>query len=148
MKITRISSPSLAELATKVVRLGRELEQMAHAVGLDCGSPTGAPVRAMLQGLAARSAFGSQDVMGLAALGSLIASELATEVTDTRREFFPTYQDEHFEDGEVRECPVYSTRGQDLLRLHSIVTEFIKAREAVLDRVAAERALSDLLGRE
>jgi hypothetical protein len=99
----------------------------------------------MLRRLAAGSAFGSQDAMGLEALGTLIASELATEVVGSRREFFPTYRDEHFEDGEVRECAVYSTRGQDLLRLQSIVTAFVEAREAVLDRVAAERAPRDLL---
>jgi hypothetical protein len=146
MKIKEISSPSLADLATEAVRLGRQLERMAHAVGQDGGSLAAAPMCAMLRRLAKRATFDPLDCAALEALGTLIASELATEVVGSRREFFPTYQDKHFEDGEVREFAAYSTRAQDLLRLHSIVTAFVEARETVLVRVAAERALRDLLG--
>jgi hypothetical protein len=146
MKITEMPSPTIADLATEAIRQGRKLERTARVVGLASGSTAAAPVCAMLRRPAAGSAFGSQDAMGLEALGTVIASELATEVVGRRRKFFPTYRDGHFEDGQVRECPVYSARGQDLLRLQSIVTAFVEAREAVLDRVAAERALRDLLG--
>jgi hypothetical protein len=145
MKITEMSSPSLADLATEAVRLGRELERKAHAVGLDSGRRDPARVSAMLRRLAARTTFDPLDDAALEALGSVLEAELSIEVVGSRREFFPTYQDEHFEDGEVRERSVYSPRGQDLLRLQGSVTAFVEAREAVLDRAAAERALRDLL---
>jgi hypothetical protein len=38
MKITEMSSPTIADLATEAVRLGRELERMADAVGLAAGA--------------------------------------------------------------------------------------------------------------
>jgi hypothetical protein len=145
MKITEIPSPPPADLATEAVRLGRELERMANAVGLNGGSRDAAPVSAMLRRLAARAAFDPLDGAALEALGSFLEAELAMEIVGSRREFLPTYRDEHFEDGEVLECRVYSPRGQELLRLQSIVTAFVEAREAVLDRAAAERALRDLL---
>jgi len=47
--------------------------------------------------------------------------------------------------GEVRDCPVYSKRGEALLSVQRTFTRFLEARAQTLDRVAAERALLRLL---
>jgi hypothetical protein len=147
MKASQVSTPSLAELATNAIRLGRELDRMAHAVGLDGGGRALAPMSDTLRRLAAREAFDPQDERGLEALQNVVAAELVVETVGTERQFFPTYQDEHGEDGEVRECPVHTARGHELLHLQRTLVAFLAARVAVLDRVAAQRALRDLLAR-
>jgi hypothetical protein len=145
MHTTQVSTPSLVELATQAVRLGREVGRMAHAVELDGGTRAPGSVSATLRRLAARDAFDPQDGMAMDAISTILTSELAAETVGTERQFFPTHYDEHGSDGEVRDCPVYSPRGQELLRLQRALEAFAAAREAVLDRVAAERALRDLL---
>jgi hypothetical protein len=78
---------------------------MAHAAGLHGGSRDAAPVSAMVRLLVARAALDPLYDAALEALGSVLETELATGVVGSRREFLPTYRDEHFVDGEVRGVP-------------------------------------------
>lgn len=56
-----------------------------------------------------------------------------------------TRYDNDSQHGEVREIPVYSPRGETLLRLQETLNSFVAARDAALDRIAADRALMQLM---
>lgn len=145
MKHAQIPTPSLDELATTAVRLGRALAELARAVSLGAESPDVAAVGEMLRRLAARTPFDPGDAEGLEALREILEAELETEVVRVERQFVETRFDAYGQHGELRDCPVYSQRGQDLLAVQTALTAFIAARDATLDRVAAQCALRELL---
>jgi hypothetical protein len=144
MKNTPIQEPSLDELAAKAVRLGRELEGMAHAVYLGGNTRDFGFVSRTLRRLAERDPFDQRDEQSLGALRGILNADLASEAVGMERRFFETRHDEFGQDGEIRECPVYSARGQEILAILKTFQAFLAARDATLDRVAAERALRQL----
>lgn len=145
MKNTHIHEPSLDELAAKAVRLGRELEAMAHANYLGGNAHDFGFVSRTLRRLAERNPFDPRDEQSLGALRGILDADLASEVTGVERRLFETRHDEFGQDGEIRECPVYSERGQAILAIMKVYQAFVLARDTTLDRVAAERALMQLL---
>lgn len=145
MKNIQIHEPSLDELAATAVRLGRELEAMAHAVYLGGNARDFGFVSRTLRRLAERNSFDPRDEQSLGALRGILDADLASEVTGMERRFFETRHDEFGQDGEIQECPVYSERGEAILAIQKTYQAFLTARAATLDRVAAERALRQLL---
>lgn len=145
MKPTQIPEPSLEELAAKAVRLGRELEEMAHAIYLGGSSKDFGSVSRTLRRLAERDPFAAHDEQSLDAFRGILDADLTSEVVGMERRFCETRYDEFGQDGEVRECPLYTERGKKLLAVLKTFEAFIVARNATLDRVAAERALRRLL---
>ncbi|MEE4211031.1 MAG: hypothetical protein V2I43_17410 [Parvularcula sp.] len=145
MKFTHSHEPSLDELAATTVRLGRELEAMAHAVYLGGNSKDFGFVSRTLRRLAERNPFDPRDEQSMGALRGILDADLASEITGVERQFFEIRYDELGQHGEIRECPVYSDRGREILAILETFNAFVLARDATLDRVAAERALRELL---
>lgn len=145
MKTMQTIGQSIEELAETAVRLGRELQQAAHDAYLGGSSREAGFVDRTLRRLAERDPFDARDEAGLHNLRGIIETDLQSEVTGTERRFFETHYDEQGQHGEVRDCPVYSARGEELLRVREMYAAFVVAREATLDRIAAERAVLRLL---
>lgn len=137
--------PSLDDLATTTVQLGRELERSARAVSLGGDSWTHGFVGRTLRHLAERDPFDLRHAASLEVLKEVMEADLASEALRTERRFIETRLDRDGQHGEVRDCPVYSERGQELLDVQRTLQRFIAAYEATLDRIAAERALRRLL---
>ncbi|SDY37278.1 hypothetical protein [Citreimonas salinaria] len=145
MKMTQNTECSIEELAAEVVRLGRELERAAHAVCLGGNSRDVGYASRTLRRLAERDPFDAGNKASIEAIAGIIQADLRSEVRGVERRFFETYYDDLGQHGEVRECPIYSDRGEKLLALQNIFARFMESRAATLDRVAAERAVMRLL---
>ncbi|MRX50289.1 hypothetical protein GI374_07475 [Paracoccus sp. S-4012] len=145
MTITPATAPSLDELATEAVRLGRELSAMAHAVYVGGNIRDFGFAKRTLCRLAERDPFDVRDADSFEVLRGIVETDLGREIVTRERRFVETHYDADGQQGEVRDIPVYSPRGEALLRLQETLHGFLLARDATLDRVAAERALTRLL---
>lgn len=145
MKIKQTTELRLDELAASAVRLGRELERQAHAVTLGGNSREYGFVTRTLRRLSDRDPFDPRDDVALEALESIIEADLRSEVRGSEHRFFETHSDEFGQHGEVRDCPIYGDRGEQLLVVQRMFKRFMKARTETLDRIAAERAVTRLL---
>lgn len=145
MKMKQTTELSLDELAATAVRLGRELEREAQAVTLGGDSREYGFVTRTLRRLSDRDPFDPRDDFALAALEGIIEADLRSEVKGSEHRFFETHYDEFGQHGEVRDCPIYGERGEQLLAVQRTFKRFIKARAEALDRIAGERAVIRLL---
>lgn len=145
MNTTRMPGDTLDDMATATIRLGREFQQAAHSVCLGGNSRDFGFVDRTLRRLAERDPFDPRDDASLEAVRGILENDLRSEVEGSERRFFETHYDAMGQHGEVRECPVYSNRGEVLLSVQKVFDRFIAARAQTLDRVAAERALLRLL---
>lgn len=138
-------SIDLDDLAAEAVRLGRELANMARDLSLGERALDASFVSRCLARLRDRVPFDPRDEGGLAAVGAMLERDLAGEIVGTERRFVETRYDEHGPDGEVRDVPVFSDRGQQLVHLQETFRRFSETRHAVLDRLAAHRALMAMM---
>lgn len=145
MNTTRMHGDTLDELAAAAIRLGREFQQAAHSVCLGGTSRDFGYVGRSLRRLAERNPFDPRDDASLEAVRGILEIDLQSEVVGSERRFFETHYDAMGQHGELRDCPVYSKRGEALLSVQQIFDRFVEARAQTLDRVAAERALLRLL---
>ena len=145
MKFVQTKDRSLTSLAEEAVRSGREFEHAAHEVRLGGNATDFAFVKRSLRRLAERDPFDPRDEASLEALSGILEADLAREVTGTEQRFFETRFDELGQHGELRDVPLYTERGQHLLRVRRLLSTFLKARAAALDAIAAETALQRLL---
>jgi hypothetical protein len=145
MKFRQIPPQGLDDLAATAVRLGRELGEMAAAASLGGSSHENGFVSRTLRRVAARDPFDLRDEASLDALRGIIAADLASEERGTEWQLVETRCDADGLHCEPRECRLYSARGEDLLRVQTTFEQFLAARNATLDRAAAERALLRLL---
>lgn len=146
MKTVEIREPSLDELAATAVRRGRELAKKAHDVYLGGNARDFAIVDRALSHLARREPFDPRVANSLDALTGILEGDMASEVVGTERQFVETGCDVDGVYGEVHERSIYSERGMALLELKQTLEDFVEARDATLDRVAAENILSRLMG--
>ncbi|MFU8862455.1 MAG: hypothetical protein ACNA7O_00975 [Rhodobacterales bacterium] len=135
----------LDDLAAITVRLGRELGQMVAAVCLGENSAENGFVNRTLRRVTARDPFDPRDDASLEALRGIIAADLVHEERGTEWQLFETYCDADGPCCEPRAFVIYSEHGESLLRVQSTFEQFLSARNATLDRVAAERALLRLM---
>ena len=143
-----IPTPSLADLAAWAVEAGREAAAIAHEVGAGTNLSECRRVAAQLEALADRRPFEACDDALVAAL-SAIARDLEREREGTRRAVVDCDHDEHGTRYDVLgEVPAFSPRGERLLEAQRLLEECRALRDRVLDRVAAERAVSGPLAGE
>ena len=135
----------LEDLAATTIQLGRELERSARAVSLGGSSKDHGFVDRTLRHLADRDPFDRRQDASLEALRGIMEADLVSEVLHIERRFIETRFDADGQHGEVRDCPVYSDRGEELQAVQKTFLRFIAARDTTLDRIAAERALRRLL---
>ena len=141
MNMTKTTTLSLDELAAEAVRLGRELERAAHAVLLGGNGRDVGHASRTLRRLAERDPFDPRDDVSLHALEGMVQADLKSEIRGYERRFVETHYDDLGQHGEVRDFPIYSERGEELLAVQSTLVRFMDARSATLDRIAAERAV-------
>ena len=135
-------APSLADLA---VEAGREAAIIAHEVGAGTSPSECRRVASQLEALADRRPFEACDDALVAALGA-IAGDLERECEGTRRAVVDHDHDEHGARYDVLgEVPAHTPRGGRLLEARRLLEEYWSLRDWVLDRAAAERAVSGLL---
>lgn len=145
MNIMQTPPQGLDDLAAIAVRLGRELGQIAAAASLGAGGNENGFVTRTLRRVAARDPFDPRDDASIEGLRDIIAADLASEERGTELQYFETHCDADGPHCEPRECILYSERGENLLRVQSTFERFLAARNATLDRAAAERALLRLM---
>lgn len=145
MNIRQTPPRGLDDLAAITVRLGRELGQMAAAASLGGSSNENGFVNRTLRRVAARDTFDPRDDASLEALRGIIAADLSSEERGTEWQLFETHCDADGPCCEPRACVLYSDRGESLLRVQRTFQRFLAARNATLDRVAAERTLLRLM---
>lgn len=146
MKTNKQTPPlGIEELAAIAVGLGRELGEMAQAASLGGSSHENGFVNRTLRRVAARDPFDPRDDAALESLRGIIASDLNSEERGTEWQLFEAHCDADGPCCEPRACVLYSERGERLLRVQSTFERFLAARNATLDRVAAERTLLRLM---
>ncbi len=118
---------------------------MTHAVYAGGNSRDSGFVARALRRIGEREAFEVRDDASLEALRGILEPDLSSETVGQERRFVETRHDADGQHGEIRDCPVYSERGQELLLVRDTLTRFIAARDATLDRIVAERAVLRLL---
>jgi hypothetical protein len=146
MTTSTVYGPGLEDLALDTIRLGRDLVRAASVADLGAGNPKFEEMSQVLLRLADRNPFRPADDHFLRALRVVLEAEVAREVIGTER--LVSNADDMLP-GEFllpRERPIYSERGQSLVQILDIFDRFMAAREAALDRAAAERAIAGLLG--
>ena len=102
---------TLQSLAGETVRLGRDLEQEAHAVNAGGTALDFGFVSRSLRQLGERQPFYERDDALFASLIGILDKNLAKEVVGTERRPIETHYDEMGQSYEVREVPVYTERG-------------------------------------
>ena len=145
MKSHHDNTVSLEEHAAAAVRLGRELSQMAAALYAGGNTHDHTFVKRTLQRLGEREPFDPRDDASLQALPGIIDADLKSEIAGYEGVFVETHFDEHGQHGEVRDVPRYTERGQKLVQLAETLSQFVSARNAVIDQIAAERAILRML---
>lgn len=145
MNINDPSEIGLEELAETTIRLGRELQAFAKAVEVGANSSEVGFIARALRRLAERKPFDPRDDGSYQEVRSIVCAELQREAVGTERRFVETYYDDMGQHGEVRNFTLYSERGRSLLAFQEAFERFAEARNRTLDKVAAERAVRDLL---
>lgn len=145
MNATFMHGDTISDLATTAIQLGRQFHRDAHSVHLGGSSRDFGFVKRTLGRLAERDPFDPRDDASLEALQGILEADLRSEIMEVERRFVETHYDADGQHGEVRDCPVYSERGNTLLALQTTFERFLTARAQTLDRVAAERAFHRLL---
>ena len=139
------SALSLADLAARAVEAGHEAAAIAREVGAGTNLQDCRRLAVRLQPLEERQPFAADDDDLVAVLGA-IARDLEREHEGTRRAVVDHDHDEHGTRYDVLgEVPAYSARGERLLEAQRLLEECRSFRDRVLDRIAAERAVSGLL---
>jgi hypothetical protein len=145
MTSSTVFRPGLEDLALETICLGVELSRAASLADLSAGNPDFGQMAEVLIRLADRNPFRPADDHFLRALRVVLVAEVAGEVIGTERLIFSPDDGEPGEFLLPRERPTYSERGEHLRHLLDLFDRFMAAREAALNRAAAERALVDLL---
>lgn len=145
MKYTQIPNPSLNDLAVTTVRLGRELAGLVLAISPGREIHDREMMREILRPFVERNPFDMRDDSAFEALRTILEAELDSELIRMERQYFETHFDAEGQHGEVRECPVYTERGHDLLAALNAIASFMAARDAMLDHAAAARGLRVML---
>lgn len=132
-------------LAEEAMRLGRELEAEAHAVYAGGSAEAFGFVARSLKRFAERNPFDERDDASLEALRGILERDLAAEVTAIGRRTVETHYDAMGQSYELREVPVYTERGEHLLRVRDLLADFERTRASALDAIAAEKAVMRML---
>ena len=147
--ITRMpaaAAPTLEALAAKAIRLGREAAAAAQDAGVGRTPQYWRRLGQLLEALAERLPFEACEET-LEEARRILERDIGSEEAGTERRVVDYDVDP---DGRrldvLAEVPVHTERGHTLLAVQVRLREFMAARDAVLDRVAAEQAVRNLPG--
>ncbi len=134
-------------MAAEAIRLGRELAKCARALHLGGTARDAGFVSRTLSNLRDRQPLCEADEGGLLAIGEILDADLSQEIISIERLFIETHFDERGQQGEMRDVPIHSERGKDLLDFRDLLEQFIETRSAVLNHIAAHRSLMTMMSR-
>ncbi len=135
------AAKTIDELAVQAVRLGRELAEASRDLHLGGNSKDAAFVTRALARLHERQPLHDADAGGLATVREILETDLAREVASYETRFFPTDCDEFGPIGETREVPLYTERGEGLIKLKGMLDRFSNVRVTLFDHLAAHQLL-------
>lgn len=141
MKTAPHNEQHFEDIATRAVGLGRQVAHLARDIHAGGTSLNARFVCRALDSIGNRRPFDQRDDASLDEVRRLLASDLETECLGTSSERVEVGYDP---DGPIlafRECAAYTERGKKLLRLLQLFDAFMEARDATIDRAAAERAI-------
>jgi hypothetical protein len=144
MKTVPHDQQDFEDIATTTVRLGRQVTRLARETQAGSTSRNVDFVSRCLDRVDNRRAFDQRDDASLEQVRRIIADDLETECLGTSTDFVEVGYDGDGPVIAVRERTAYTQRGEDLLRLLDLFDAFMAARDATLDRAAAERAIRRL----
>ena len=136
---------NMDELAAEAVGLGRQVANRAKELHLGDNAKDVAFVTRCFARLKERQSFNDADEGGFNAVMGILERDITSEFLGDEEQFEQTGCDEFGPQGEIRETPVYSERGNELIELQFLFQEFLNNRDVVLDQVAAHRCLLELM---
>ena len=137
-------APSVEELAAEVVRLGREAAREAHDWGVGTSVREWRAIGQRLGALGERCPFDADEEALTATLGALGRAIEAEEAGTERRVTGYDVDEDGRRCDVLGEVPVHTERGERLIAIRAKLEAFVRLRDQVLDRLAAERALEAL----
>lgn len=135
------TSQNLDDLATETVGQGRQVADRAKALHLGENARDVAFVSRCFARLQERQPFDEADDGGFDAVMKILDHSIASEYLGTTERFEEIGFDEFGPQMEIREIPVYSDRGNELVALQNLFQAFRNNRDRVLDHLAANRCL-------
>lgn len=136
---------NMDDLAVEAVGLGRQVAHRAKVLNLGDNAKDVAFVSRCFARLKERQPFDVADEGGFDAVMDILERTIASECLGSEDLFVVTGCDELGPHGETRETPVYSARGNELIKLQYMFHDFLNSRDAVLDHVAAHQYLLEIL---
>ena len=136
---------NMDELSAEAVGLGRQVADRAMALQLGENAREVGFVSRCFANLKERQPFDKADEGGFDAVLDILERCIATECLGTTARFEETGYDEFGPHGETCEIPLYTNRGNELIKLKYLFQKFINIRNGVLDHVAAHRGLLEIM---
>lgn len=133
------------ELAAEAIGLGRQVANRAIELHLGDNAMDVAFVTRCLAHLKERQSFDEGDEGGFGAVMGILERDIAAECLGSAEQFEETGYDEFGPQWEIREMPVYTERGNELIKLQYLFQDFLNSRDGVLDHVAAHRCLLEIM---
>ncbi|MEX1234404.1 MAG: hypothetical protein WEB56_05395 [Roseovarius sp.] len=147
MKQELYSKRNLEDLATEAVGQGRHVADRAKALHLGENAKDVAFVSRCFARLKERQPFDEADDGGFDAVMKIFDHSIASEYVGTESWPVETGFDEFGPQVEIRQMPVYSDRGNELIKLQNLFKAFRNNRDRVLDHMAANRCLLKIMSR-
>lgn len=139
------NNQTMDDLAAEAIGLGRQVADRAKMLHLGDNARDVAFVTRCLARLNERQPFDEADEGGFDAVMEILESSIASEYLGSEERFEETGYDEFGPHGTTRKTPVYSDRGNELIRLQYLFNDFLNSRTGVLDHVAAHRCLLEIM---
>jgi hypothetical protein len=136
---------NMDELAAEAVGLGRQVANRAKELHLGGNAKDVAFVTRCLLRLKERQSFDEADEGGLFAVKEILERDIASECLGSAEQFEKTGYDEFGPQWEIREMPVYTERGNELIKLQKLFQDFLNRRDGVLDQLASHRCLLKMM---
>lgn len=139
------TSQNLDDLATETVGQGRRVADRAKALHLGENARDVAFVSRCFARLQERQPFDEADDGGFDAVMKILDRSIAAEYLGTTDRSEEIGYDEFGPQVEIREVPVYTDRGNELVALQKLFQAFRNNRDRVLDHLAANRCLLKIM---
>ncbi len=139
------SKQNVDELASEVVGLGRLAADRAISLQVGDNFKGVAFVTRCLARLRERQPFNEADEGGFDAVMEILERSIAAESVGLEKRFQQTGHDEYGPQGDIYEAEIYSERGAELIKLQNLLGTFLEKRNAVLDHVAAQHLLLQIM---
>lgn len=137
--ISNSNETTLEYLIAEVFRLARGVVGGAKTAHVGRDAREHAFVQRCLKDLEQNRLLEGRIDGALGALRDILGQEIAAETLGHHRVFDGWHDSEAGDIGRAREIPLYSTRGEELAQVLTMLDDLMAARHAALDRLRAEQ---------